>query len=378
MNLNLKLGETLLGAVETLRVELAHDPAGATEQWTATLALSGPTPALREAAIAALQQRVGQTGQVLLLAGEDVVRSRAVADCRVPPCLLRVRAGTSQPETALARTTIEVVLACTLQNAAQAVQQHVLTTQWLQLAGQPRRIITRGRVVLRAGENPAVAVPEIASVATGWRRVRTVQTHDVQTPALDYEVEDELPFAPLPAGVEDGQVIRTLATQGDGRQVQTTAGFFIGPGALARALELQPPAAQTVRVAQNAQHARVDFAFTEAIPLPLHPGLLAMDETVHYATRRSVVDHPLLAPGLPRYRQQVGSAYTEITQHGSARGETSHPAPAPAMFAGDLIERDVGYSRPDTTQQPDQRFVTTWRYVMRLRSEAAALAPTLT
>jgi hypothetical protein len=197
--------------------------------------------------------------------------------------------------------------------------------------------------------------------------VRSAVTRDAAEPSLDYETEDEQVFVALPAGVEDGQVIRALRELPDGRRVRVTSGFFIGAAALARAEELRPAASSESRVAENPHARRVDFEFHEALS---DGGLLAHNESISFATLRRVVDHALLSPGLPAWRQQIGVPFSEVTQEGSAAGESAHPAPPAPMLPGDVIERRVEYSMPDAP--PAQRFVTRWRYLMRTRAEVAA------
>jgi len=371
MTLTLQLGNEPLGAVETFELRRAFAPDGATETWMATLALNAPTPALAEQAVAALQDRVGESGPASLKAGEGAIR--ALDGCRHGPRLAAVKALAPMPEAAHGTRRVQLTIEATLQEGVQSVQSHALTVQAVHVAGAPQRLIARGRIILRAGEIPALHEGEVAPPAAGFRRVRSAITRDAAEPALDYEVEDEQVFAPLPAGVSDGQVIRTLHVAPDGRRVQVTSGFFAGPGALARAQELQPAGASEVRLRENPHARRVDFEFHEL--LQAAAGVLARSESVSFATIRRVVDHALLAPGLPVYRQQIGAPFSEITQEGSAAGASAHPAPPSPMFAADLIERRVQYSVPDGALPPERRWVTTWRYLMRTRAETAAVAP---
>lgn len=376
MQLTLQLGGQTLGRVESLDLSTVHAGHGTAERWQAKLLLSAATPALAEAALAALQARVGETGGLKLLAGATVLRELATAQCRQGPRLVSVEAASPMPEAAHGTRHVELTLEAALQDADSAVQSHQFTVSLLRVAGAPERLITRGRVVLRAAENPAShEATAIAAPATGMRRVRTATTRDTAAPSLEYETEDEQVFAPLPAGVDDGHVIRALVTTPEGRRVQVTSGFFAGAGALARAFELQPAGALHARVAVNEQARRVEFEYHELLSQPLHAGLLARTETLSFVTSRRVIDHALLGPGLPAWRQQVGAAVTEITQEGSAVGETRHPAPPAPLYAADVIERRVEYSFPDPALPADRRFVTRWRILMRARAERPATAP---
>lgn len=376
MQLTLQLGATALSAISSLDVSSTHDPEGATERWRAQLVLSAPTPALAEAALAALQARVGETGGLKLLAGATILRELATSDCRHGPRLVSVNADSPMPEAAHGPRHVELMLEATLQDADNAVQSHKFTVSLLRVAGAPERLVTRGRLILRAGESPAShEATAIAAPATGMRRVRTATTRDTAVPSLEYETEDEQVFAPLPAGVDDGHVIRALVITPEGRRVRVTSGFFAGPGAQARAFELQPAGALHARVAHNEQLRRVDFEFHELLSQPLHAGLLARTETLSFVTTRRVIDHALLGPGLPAWRQQVGAAVTEITQEGSAAGETSHPAPPNPLYPADVTERRVSYSFPDAALPADRRFVTHWRILMRARAERPATTP---
>lgn len=376
MQLTLQLGAAALGATDSLDVSSTQDPHGATVRWRARLVLSAATPALAEAALAALQARVGETGDVKLLAGATIVRELATSDCRQGPRLVSVKAESPMPEAAHGPRHVELTLEATPQDADSAVQSHAFTIQRVAVAGAPLRLVTRGRVNLRAGESPAAhESTAIAAPGAGFRRVRQTTTRDTAGPALDYETDDEQVFAPLPAGVDDGHVIRALVITPEGKRVQVTSGFFAGSGALARAFELQPARALHARVAHNEQLRRVDFEFHELLSQPLHAGLLARAETLSFVTTRRVIDHALLGPGLPAWRQQVGAAVTEITQEGRAAGETSHPAPPAPLYPADVIERRVSYSFPDAALPADRRFVTHWRILMRARTERPATTP---
>jgi hypothetical protein len=280
------------------------------------------------------------------------------------------------PEAVHGPCRVELALEATLQDAASVVQSHRFTVRRAAVAGAPARLVVHGRVLLRAGEDPAAhEATVIAAPAPGFRRLRQVTTRDTAAPALDYEAEDEQVFSLLPAGVDDGHVIRALVITPEGNRVQVTGGFFAGPGALARALELQPSNALHARVTNNEQSRRVDFEFHELLSRPLHAGLLARAETLSFVTTRRVIDHALLGPGLAAWRQQVGAAITEITQEGSAVGETAHPSPPAPLYPADVIERRVEYSFPDAAAPADRRFVTRWRIRMRGVSERPATAP---
>lgn len=375
MNLTLKLGSQPVGAVEAFESERSDHIDGATERWRATLTLSAATPALVEQALAVLQARIGETGNAALLAGSNTVRALAVSDCRQGPRLVGVEADAPMPDSAHAPRRVRVTLEATLQDAAQAVQAHRMAVRVIRAAGAPDRILTRGVAILRAGESPAIHEGLIAPTSAGFRRLRSAITRDASAPSLEYETEDEQVFAPFPAGVDDGHVIRALETLPDGRRVNVISGFFASPGALARATELQPAALLSGRVQENPFARRADFEYRELAAPALSTGVAYKTETVSYVTARRVVDHPLLGPGLPAYRQQVGAAFTEIVQEGSAIGEGRHVAPPSPLYPADLVERRVEYSFPDVDLPPDRRFVTHWRFLMRSRGELPATSP---
>jgi hypothetical protein len=84
------------------------------------------------------------------------------------------------------------------------------------------------------------------------------------------------------------------------------------------------------------------------------------DEQLSVLTRRRVVFLPLLGPGLPDHRQDIGAPSSEVTQQGRAQSLRAFaPAPEP-LFPLALIEREV------RLESEGELRVTRWRYVMRL------------
>lgn len=177
------------------------------------------------------------------------------------------------------------------------------------------------------------------------RRVRQLVTRDTAVPALEYEVEDEQVFTPLPGGVDDGHYVASEFIDTEGRALRALSGFFVGASARARALELRPASERLVstRIAANPFTRRVDFEFVELLE---EAGSLALTETLSFTTTRRVIDHPLLDTALPAYRQQVGAPQTEIIQQGSAVGDGRHVSPPAPRYAAELVERHVEYSLP--------------------------------
>lgn len=342
-----------------------------TETWSVSLEVQAATPAALEAVLAPLHGLTGAQRDVGVSAGGADVRTLAVADCRQGPKLESVTERDAAPGDAHNRRQVSLTFRAQLQDAATAVQAHSQSLSVLRRAGEPDRLRFTGRAVLRRGEDPAVhEAALLPALLAGYRRVKTVTTRDVATPALAYEAEDELAFMPLPAGVEDGHYVISESIDAQGRLVRGVAGFFTGPGALAQANALR--AGRGV-VRSNPFTRRVDFEFQEILPDAL--GHAAFTETLAFTTTRRVIDHPLLAHGAPAYRQQVGAPQTQIVQQGSAIGDGRHPSPPPPRYVADLLERQVKYSVPHPQLPTEQRWVTTWYYVSRTRGPALHQPP---
>lgn len=375
MNLELNFAGQSLGVLEALALHAQAGADGMAEEWRCTLHAGAPTAAALEQQVQQLEALRGTEGDVVLLAGGATVRALATGDCRRGPRLAQVGARDDGPGQAHNRRVLVLVFAATRQAPAQAVQQHTLTQSLLARAGEPSRLVTRGRALLRRGENPAAHEGALLPApAAGYRRLRSATTRDAALPALEYECEDEQVFAALPAGVDDGHYVTTLQQDEQGRALRVTSGFFVGLGALAQARALQPagPALLGATVRENAFARRVDFEFREL----LHEGdALAGTEALTFTTTRRLVDHPVLGPGQPAWRQEVGAPSTEIVQEGVAVGRSRHASPPPCRFAADVLERRVQYSVPLAHLPADRRFVTTWRYVSRTRAEAIATPP---
>jgi hypothetical protein len=363
MNLVLKFGDAVLGVAAGLRVRRA----GETESWQVAIDVEAPTPALLEPALLALHQARGQTGDLELLQGSEVVRTLAAADCRHGPTLESCSEVDTAPGSAHNRRRVTLEFEATLQDAAIAVQSHAFTLRLEARAGQPDVLRHAGQAILRAGEDPADHEAAILpALAAGWRRVGRIVTRDAAAPALSYEVTDEQVFTPLPAGVDDGYYIISESVGPDGAAQRVISGFFTGAGARQRALELRPSGERVVaaRISENRFTRRVDFEFRELLEAT---DTAALTETLTFTTTRRVIDHPLLDPALPAYRQQIGAPQTEVIQAGTAVGNGHHVSPNAPRYAADLLERRVQYSLPHAGLPADQRWVTTWRYVSRSR-----------
>lgn len=334
---------------------------GDVEVWTLTLEPQAATADALEDTLASLRAKIGATGDLAL--GDS--RTLAQADCREGPTLIRVDEADPAPGDVHGKRRLRLTFEATLQDSSQAVQHHAATQRVITQAGALITLQTRGRIVLRNGEDPALHESEIVPPGAGCRRVRSAITRDASR--LEYETEDEQVFTPLPSGVDDGHYVISESRDAEGRLIRTLSGFFTGPGARAQALALGGEGV----IRENPFTHRVDFELREAIS---DGGHLALTETLSFTTTRRVVDHPLLAAGAPAYRQVIGGPQTEIIQQGSAHGEQSHPSPPPPHYAADLIERQVHYSVPSPNQPPEQRWQTRWRYVSRATTEVAALA----
>lgn len=334
---------------------------GDLESWLVTLEAEAATADALEESLTALRAKIGGTGDLAL--GDS--RTLAQSACRVGPALTRVDEADSAPGDVHGKRRLRLIFEATLQDSSQAVQHHAATLRVITAAGAPMRLQTRGRIVLRKAEDPALHESQIAPPAAGFRRVRSAVTRAESL--LEYETDDEQVFTPLPAGVDDGHYVISESRDAEGRLIRAISGFFTGLGARAQALALGGEGV----IRENPFTRRVDFELRETVSDGEH---LALTETLAFTTTRRVIDHPLLAAGAPAYRQVIGGAQTEIIQQGSAAGEGRHPSPPAPRYAADLIERSVRYSTPSPTLPPEKRWTTTWRYISRATTEVAALA----
>lgn len=366
--LTLKFNDEVLGAADALEIRREHDA----EQWHATLQVHAATPALLEQALEVLRSRVGGIGDLALSSGGVDVRELPAADCRTGPAFTGMHEFDSAPGDAHGARRLRLAFTAARQDPDSAVQQHTETVDVVSVAGAARLLRYHGKALLRRGEAPAaheaVLLPALQG---GYRRVKTTTTRDAAEPSLAYTVEDEQVFAPLPAGVDDGHYAISEAVDTDGKLMRTVAGFFVGPGALAQANALATGGERLVR--ENPFTRRVDFEFREA--LPGNAGHVALTETLAFTTTRRLVDHPLLAPGAPAWRQEIGAAQTRIIQQGSAVGDGSHVSPPAPRYLADLLERHVDYSVPHPWLPLHTRWVTSWRYVSRTRGTALHRPP---
>ena len=353
--LTLSFGDNSLGAVQSLEVERKADVAGALERWRAVIEIGGATAVLAEETARTLETQLAGTAALKILSDGVETRVLAVAACRQGPALERVEVLTRDPAAAHERRRVSVTFVATLQDADEAVQLHTFTVAVVAKAGEPTVLVTRGKVILRSGEDPATHESVIVVVATGYRRVRREITRDAAVPGLDYVVEDRQVFAALPQGVEEGSYSRAVVSDGAGRR-EIVRGFFVGPSTRARAEELATPfAAGTTRFEENPFSRRVDFEFSAAIAADNNPAVVSLAEQVSLTWKRQVVDHAILG-NQPRYRQIIGAPWTEVVQSGNAAGESAPPsAPAP-LHSNEMIEREVAHAGNETR----------WRYVFRL------------
>lgn len=375
MTLTLHFNGAALGAATSLDVCLTGKSPEVTERWLVELEVEAAAPAALEAALQGLRDAQGSSGELKLQADGADVRVLAVADCRLGPTLHAVTERERVPGQAHNRRGVTLEFRATLQDSAGAVQSHQYTVREVTAAGQPARLITRGLAILRRNENPAnFEVLLLPMLGASRRRVRQLVTRDTAVPALEYEVEDEQVFTPLPGGVDDGHYVASEFIDTEGRALRALSGFFVGASARARALELRPASERLVstRIAANPFTRRVDFEFVELLE---EAGSLALTETLSFTTTRRVIDHPLLDTALPAYRQQVGAPQTEIIQQGSAVGDGRHVSPPAPRYAAELVERHVEYSLPHGGLPADRRWVTSWRYVSRGRAAMVELAP---
>jgi hypothetical protein len=374
MSLTLKFAGATLGTAAKLTVVRTGVTPDVEEVWQVEIGLEAATPAALEPLAQALKDAEATTGELKLQADGADLRTLALADCRLGPTLFDVKERDDAPGEAHNRRRVTLEFRATLQDAASAVQSHRYTVRVATTAGQPPRVVTTGIAILRKGEVPADIEPVVLPVlASGYRRVRQVVTRNALIPSLEYEVEDEQVFAALPGGEDDGHYIVSEFVDGDGRSLRAISGFFAGPAARSRALELRPGGALvSSRVAENQFARRVDFEFVELVE---SAGTLALTESLTFTTTRRVIDHPMLDVSLPAYRQQVGAPQTEVVQEGSAVGDGRHVSPPAPRYAVDLIERAVHYSLPHAGLPADRRWVTTWRYVSRSRAAIFAGAP---
>jgi hypothetical protein len=362
----------VLGTVRVLTVTQETATPERHEGWKVDLDAEAATPAALEASLAVIRALQNTVGALQLTDCGVVVRTLAVADCRVGPLFQSMREHDAAPGDTHNRRRLTLHFHATLQTAS-AVQSHTFTVRVVNAAGEPQSIVTTGRAVLHSGEDPAAYEATILPVpAAGFRRVRQVVTRDAVAPSLDYEVEDEQVFTALPGGVEDGHYVISEQLTSDGRSLRTISGFFVGVGAKSRALELRPLSDAGSRIAENPFTRRVDFEFSELLE---SANGLALTESLTFTTTRRVIDHPLLDTALPAYRQQVGAPQTEVIQEGSAIGNERHATPPAPRFAADLIERRVQYSLPHPALPAERRWVTTWRYVSKGRAAIATTTP---
>jgi hypothetical protein len=367
MSLILHFGTAVLGPARTLAVSREFAAPDTIERWRVELELAAATPAALEPVLTTIRTLQGATAPLQLLHDGAAVRVLALADCRKGPLLEAIREHDPAPGEAHNSRRLTLDFHAIMQGPS-AVQAHALVVKVAITAGEPVRLVTTGRAVLRSGEDPAThEAALLPAPAPGHRRVRQAVARDAVAPTLEYETHDEQVFTTLPAGVEDGHYVISEQMTTDGRALRVVSGFFIGAGAKSRALELRPANERitSCRVSENPFTRRVDFEFVE---LADQTGALALTESLSFTTTRRVVDHPLLYAALPAYRQQIGSPQTEVIQEGSAIGNGRHAAPPAPRFGADLIERRVHYSLPHPGLPAERRWVTTWRYVSRGRS----------
>ncbi len=105
----------------------------------------------------------------------------------------------------------------------------------------------------------------------------------------------------------------------------------------------------------------LEFDATLHTEMQADPGQVARSsESLSSCIRRRIVDLPLLAPGAPPWRQEIGAPVFEITQEGEAAGSNQHPPAARPLVPADVIERRVSY----LSSAAAHGFVTRWRYVI--------------
>lgn len=363
----LQFGNETLGPASKLTIIREGMAPTAVEVWRVEISADAATPAGIEQRLQALREVLGSTRDLSLLHDDGEVRALKIGDCRHGPTLKSLKEVDAAPGEAHNRRQAALEFRATLQDANSVVQAHEFTLQATHAAGKPAGLLTRGRIVLRAGEEPADHEGLLPAVATGYRRVRQVSTRDASEPAIEYETQDEQIFSRLPGGVEDGHYVISESLSSDGRPVRTLSGFFVGVSARARALELRASDDRLIsaRIDENPFSRRVDFQFSE---LSGSTETLAGMESLTFTTTRRVVDHPLLDHALPAYRQQIGVPQTEVIQEGSAVGVGRHPNPPQPRYAADLLERRVQYSIPHPDLPAERRWVTSWRYVSRGRT----------
>ncbi|MBK8208005.1 MAG: hypothetical protein IPK87_14610 [Planctomycetes bacterium] len=366
--MTLKFNDEVLGATAALEITREHDA----EHWHLTLQVQAATTALIEQALDGLRGAIGATGDLALSADGTEVRQLSMADCRIGPVFVGLHELDPAPGDAHGTRRARLTFKATRQDPDSAVQQHNQTVSVSSDVGAAQRLRYQGLAILRRGENPAAyEAVLLPAVQAGYRRVQSSTTRDAAEPSLDYTVEDEQVFTPLPAGVEDGHYAISETVGADGTLVRTVAGFFIGPGALAQAHALAGGGERVIR--ENPFTRRVDFEFREAVAGA--SGHVALAETLAFTTSRRVVDHPLLAAGAPAWRQEIGAAQTRIIQQGSAIGDGRHASPPAPRYLADLLERHVDYSVPHPWLPPQKRWVTSWRYESRTRGAALHKVP---
>ena len=378
MSATLYFGATLVGAVERLEVSVQGHAEGDRESWRVTVPVIAATPSALEQQVQTLEAALATPADLVLKHADLTIRSLVLADCRAGPSAAKIEVVGHGGDSAHPGKSVRLRFDAIRQDSQAAIQSNLSTVEVQTRAGQPDRLVIKGRAILRAGEAPedheGAVVPALAS---GYRRTRTIVARDTQAPSVEYEVEDEQVFRALPADVEDGHYYRSVASGSDGRPVSVTAGFFVGTGAKARALELSPDSSSLLssNIKEDAFARRVDFEFVEAIPESGAGDVLPLRETLSYTTTRRVVDHAVLQPGAPAYRQEIGSPFTELIQEGRAFGRGRHVAPPIPRHTSDVIERRVKYSFPSNSLPPAQRFETRWRYVVRSVGTLATAAP---
>ena len=375
MSLTLKFGTESLGVVTQLRVEQSDTAPETRVIWRVELVLDAATPEALEALQQAIREAQATAADLKLLDGASEVRSLPSADCRHGPTLKVIAESDTSPGEPHNRRKLTLTFEALLQDAAAAVQSNKSVMQVRHAAGAPATLVHSGKAILRSGENPADHETSVLPAqVNGYRRTLATTTRDVNEPSITYEVEDEQVFTALPGGVDDGHYIVTDSLTEQGVVVRTISGFFVGISARARAEERRPADDKLLeaRVSENPFTRRVDFEFRESVA---HSDAVARTESLSFTTTRRVVDHALLNPALPAYRQQIGAPQTEVIQEGSAVGDGRHPSPPPVRFAADLIERRVHYSVPHPALPADRRWVTTWRYVSRTRAATVESTP---
>lgn len=371
--LTLTVNDLVLSPAPDLEVRLAsvspEDGGGVRETWLLKGTLSESSPDALVAKRAVLEAALHSDQLTLAYANDGTaLRTLSHESTVVPPTCEELRFDATDPArlNATVRYTVRVVAVNPAPTEPPAVQ---LITQRIthgHTVGGPLTIRVDGSARIAPGTSEEAAVAALSPASRpGMRRTESKVALRADNNADFLFVDTEI-LRPLPTGVTDGHYSTSTIRDRDGRQRRIIEGHFAGPLAERRAEDLRPAQALLVAatVSQNPFTGVVNFRYETLLDTSDSP-LRAATERITITEKRRIIEHPLLAPGVPAHRQEIGQPAIEVAQEGEATGQLRHPTPAPPLYPADVIEREVTYS-PLTNAGPRRAPPTTrWRYVMR-------------